>query len=342
METLSQFTVTLWPAVYFLPMWFFALHVPDWLVTTAKNGSLVAAWAGLCFGLIGTGLALRREWLERIRLTFRFKGTFIEEDNPNADRRLEIDGVPSVEAIIATITNLGKGVTIEQCRCEYEASFHDGIRVLTTIAHVGQHIEKGKACEGRLKIYSKPIRFKSVVAIDSTGEPRPSSDRELAQLNTESEQWWKQTHFQKERRSTDAKLNERRRELERARVQAESVAAQEAEKRRERETEHRRKLYNLMRRIDCIECDFQFPPNPTGATFNVTQIRQINQGIERIQDALLELASLPEAKAVLGLTIRCPANPTAWNELAEICKADFLPLQATYRKLKAEVLGAST
>jgi len=319
----------------------FVLHVPDWLVTTAKNGSLVAAWAGLCFGLIGTGLALRREWLERIRLTFRFKATFIEEDNPNSDMRLEIDGVPSVGAVIVTITNLGKGVTIEHCRCEYEATFHDGVRMLVTTAHVGQHIEKGKACEGRLKIYSKPIRFKSVVAIDSTGELRRCSERELAQLNTEAEQWWKKTHFQKERSSTDKQLAERQREVTREKLQAESVAAQEAGKTRERQAEQRRKLYNLMRRIDCIDCDFQFPPNPAGATFNVTQIRQINQGIERIQDALVELADLPETKAVLGVAIRCPENSSApWGELGEIHKAEFLPIQATYRKLKTEVLGA--
>jgi len=50
----------------------FVLHVPEWLVTTARNGSLIAAWAGLFFGLLGTGLALRRELLERIRLTSRF------------------------------------------------------------------------------------------------------------------------------------------------------------------------------------------------------------------------------------------------------------------------------
>lgn len=310
-------------------------------MTTAKSGSLIAAWTGLFFGLVGTGLAVRREWLERIRLTFRFKATFIEEDDLNADMRLAIDGVPSVEAIIVTITNLGKGVTIEQCRCQYEASFHEGIRILVTTAHIGQHIEKGRACEGCLKIYAKPLRFMSVVTIDSTGEFRICSERELTQLNTESEQWWKQTHFQKERSSTDAKLNERRRELKRARVEAESVAALQAEETREREIEQRRKLYNLMRRIDCIDCDFQFPPNLIGATFNVTQIRQINQGIERIQDALVELADLPETKAVLGVTIKCPANTSApWNELGEIHKADFLPIQTTYRKLKAEVLGA--
>jgi len=321
----------------------FVLHLPDWLVATAKNGSLIAAWAGLFFGLVGTGLALRREWLERIRLTFRFKATFIEEDDPNSDMRLGIDGVPSVEAIIVTITNLGKGLTIEQCRCEYEASFHDGIRVLATSAYVGQHIEKGKACEGRLKIYSKPIRFKSVVAIDSTGELRPCSDRELTHLNTESEEWWKKTHFQKERSSKDAKLNERRRELQRERLQADSVKAQEAEKTRERQAEQRRKLYSLMRRIDCIECDFEFPPRPTGAVFNTTVIRQINQSIERIHDSLMELADLPETKTVLEVTILCPPDSALpWPELKATYEKYCHPIQNVYRKLKAEVMGAST
>ena len=272
-------------AVYLSRMSLFVLNVPDWLVTTAKNGSLIAAWAGLFFGLVGTGLALRREWLERIRLAFRFKATFIEEDDPDPDMHLEIDGVPSVEAIIVTVTNVGKGVTIEQCRCEYEASFYDGIRVLTTTAHVGQHIEKGKACEGRLKIYSKPIRFKSATAVDSTGSLWPCSQRELTELNTEAEQWWKQTHFQKERSSTDKHLAERQRELKRKKLLAESAAAQRAEKTRERQAEQRRQLYSLMRRIDCIECEFEFPPRATGAVFNNGVIRQINQSIERIHDA---------------------------------------------------------
>lgn len=324
-------------------MWLFVLHLPDWLVTTAKQGSLIAAWTGLFFGLVGTGLALRREWLERIRLTFRFKSTFIVEDDPNSDIRLAIDGVPCVEAIIVTITNLGKGITIEQCSCEYEASFHDGIRVLAATAYVGQHIEQGKACEGRLKIYSKPIRYKAVVAIDSTGVLRRCSDHELTKLNTESEEWWKKTHFQKERSSADAKLNERRRELQRERLQADSIATQEAERTRERQAEQRRKLYSLMRRIECIECDFDFPPKPTGAVFNATVIRQINQSIERIHDPVMELGDLPETKNVLEVTIPCPPDSVPpWPELKATYEKHFLPIQNVYRKLKAEVMGAST
>jgi hypothetical protein len=162
-------------------------------------------------------------------------------------------------------------------------------------------------------------------------------------VNTESEQWWKKTHFQKERSSTDAKLNEKRRELQRLRLEADSLAAEEAEKTRKRQAEKRRKLYSLMRRIDCIDCDFQIPPTGSGATFNVMQIRQINQGIESIQDALVELADLPETKAILGVTIPCPAEPNApWNELGPIHKAHFVPIQTVYRKLKNEVLGANT
>lgn len=324
-------------------MWFFALHVPTWLGTTAKSGSLIAAWAGLFFGLVGTILALRRECLERIRLTFRFKATFIEEDAPNSDVRLEIDGVPSVEAIIVTVTNLGKGVTVEQCRSEYEASFHDGIRILETTAHVGQHIEKGKACEGRLKIYSKPLRFKSVVATDSTGRSRPCSGRELAQLNAEAEAWWEKTHFQKARNSTDAKFNERRRELQRERIQAKSLAARQAAAKRERETNQRRKLYNLMRRIGCINCEFQFPPGPYGATFNVTTIRQINHDMECIHDGVMELANLPEAKTVLERRVPCPADPNpSWAELRDIYDKNFRPIQTTFSRLEQEVIGGSS
>ena len=330
-------------ALYLMRMSLFVLHVPDSLVTTAKSGSLIAAWAGLFFGLVGTRLALRREWLERIRLAFRFKATFIEEDDPNSDMRFEIDGVPSVEAIIVTVTNLGKGVTIEQCRCEYEASFYDGMRVLTTTAHVREYIEKGKACEGRLRIYSKPIRFKSATAVDSTGKLWPCSQGELVELNTEAEQWWKRTHFQKERSSTDRQLAERQRELKRKKVLAESAAAQDAEKTREREAEQRRKLYSLMRRIDCVESEFEFPPRPTGAVFNNVVIRQINQSIEHIHDALLELVDLPETKAVLEVAIPCSAvDSPPWPELQGIHKKHFLPIQTVYRKLKAEVMGAST
>jgi hypothetical protein len=142
---------------------FFALHIKDWLATTAKN---IAAWAGLFFGLIGTGLSLRREWLERIRLTFRFQVTFIEEDDPNSNTHFAIDGVPSVEAVIVSVTNLGRGVTIEQCRCEYEASFHDGVRVMAATTHVGHTSRRARLVKGVSK--STQSRFGSRLSSQST------------------------------------------------------------------------------------------------------------------------------------------------------------------------------
>lgn len=67
-------------------------------------------------------LAVRRELLERVRLKFKFHATFIEEDDANADARQAYDGVPVVDAVLMTVTNRGRGITIPQCRCEYESS----------------------------------------------------------------------------------------------------------------------------------------------------------------------------------------------------------------------------
>jgi hypothetical protein len=135
------------------------------------------------------------------------------------------------------------------------------------------------------------------------------------------------------RKATEAQLKLAELEAERERRDAQERSAIA----RERIVQDKRKLYNLMRRIDGIECDYQFPPGPTSANFNVNQIRLMNQNIESIQDALVEV-DLPETKAVLGVTIRCPENPSApWTELGKICESDFLPIQATYRKLKNEI-----
>jgi hypothetical protein len=311
------------------------LHIPDWLLWTAAKGSLIAAWVGLI-------LATRRELLERVRLRFKFHATFIEEDDANADVRQEVDGAPLADAMLMTVTNKGRGITIGQCRCDYETSSGSGARTSATVADVGEYIGQGKACDARLKVYFRPTKFTSAVAVDSTGKSWRCSRRELKQLNSESEQWWDKKPFQKHASSTDKTLAERRREKQHERLQAESVAAQEAGKIRERQAEQRRKLYSLMRRIDCIECAFQFPPSPTGAVFNVTVIRQINHGIESIQDALMELADLPETKTVLGVTIPCPTQTNApWDELHDVYDRHFLPIQKVFRDLKIEVLGAS-
>jgi len=72
-----------------------------------------------------------------------------------------------------------------------------------------------------------------------------------------------------------------------------------------------------------------------GAVFNVT--------IESIQDALVELADLPETKVALGVSIPCPSETNAsWNELEAMFNAHFASIQLVYRRLKEEVLGSGT
>jgi hypothetical protein len=158
---------------------FSGLHIPNWLLWAGAKGSLIAAWVGLI-------LAARRELLERVRLRFKFHATFIEEDDVNADIHQEFDGVPVVDAVIMTVTNKGRGITIGQCRCEYETSFDGGARTVATVAHVGEYIGQGKACDARLKIHFGPIQFTSAVAADSTGKGWKCSRRELKHLNDES------------------------------------------------------------------------------------------------------------------------------------------------------------
>ncbi len=161
-----------------------ALHLSDWL-------SAAVPWIGLSFGFIGTVLAVCRELLKRVRLQFAFHATFIDEDHEIADVRQHFDGVPVVDAILMTITNRGRGVTIDHCQCEYRTSSGDCDRTVLTTAHVREYIERGKACDARLKVYFKPITFTSALAVDSVGKRRLCSRRELMQLNEESAQWWK-------------------------------------------------------------------------------------------------------------------------------------------------------
>jgi hypothetical protein len=303
-------------------------HIPEWL---GSHITAITAWVALI-------VTVRRELLEWVHLKFTLKITHIDEDDVRADVHQVFDGVPVVDAVLMRITNEGRGITIEQCQCEYLSSFSDGVRAVKITAHIGEYIGQGKACEGRLKIYAKPIRFTSAVAIDSTGRTRKCSRRELKRLNDESALWWSKQLFEKQASPSDKRLAEKRRAKQKEMLKLESTAAQQATKKHERESELKLKLYNVMRRIDCIECDFQFPPG-AGAVFNVTLIRQINHGLESIQDHLIELADLPETNALLGMTISCPANTSAsWSELGEIYKADFLPVQNTYRTLKNEVL----
>jgi pyrimidine deaminase RibD-like protein len=101
----------------------------------------------------------------------------------------------------------------------------------------------------------------------------------------------------------------------------------------------KRKLFNLLRGIDCIECDFRFPPGPTGACFNVGVIRQINADIDGIQNALVELMDLPEARQLVVARIPMPPTTDAsWSWLEATFREHFLPIQRLFSTLKAEVL----
>ena len=109
---------------------------------------------------------------------------------------------------------------------------------------------------------------------------------------------------------------------------------------KERSVIEKRKLFNLLRKIDCIQCDFRFPPGPTGACFNGALIRQINKDIESIQDALVELLDLPEAQAVLDVRIPVPPfDGASWEWLEATWRKHFLPVQQLFRNLNVEVLS---
>ena len=84
---------------------------------------------------------------------------------------------------------------------------------------------------------------------------------------------------------------------------------------------------------------------PNDAVANGTKVTSEDEGVPFPSGSVSAedgtgRADLPETKAVLSKTISCPANPSApWNELHDIWRAEFLPIQTIYRKLKDEVLG---
>ena len=100
----------------------------------------------------------------------------------------------------------------------------------------------------------------------------------------------------------------------------------------------KRKLFNLLRKINCIECNFEFPPGPTGASFNGGTIKLINADLDRMQDAIIELSDLPEARTLFGA--RIPETLDApWGLYADTYRKYFLPIQTLFATLKVEVLG---
>jgi pyrimidine deaminase RibD-like protein len=119
------------------------------------------------------------------------------------------------------------------------------------------------------------------------------------------------------------------------------ITAGQARKEKERLVMEKRKLFNLLRKINGIQCDFRFPPGPQDpCCFNTPLIQTINKDIESIRDALVELLDLPEAQALADARIPTPplgAVPWSWLEAA--WKDHFLPVQQIFRNLKAEVLG---
>jgi hypothetical protein len=134
-------------------------------------------------------------------------------------------------------------------------------------------------------------------------------------------------------------LEELNRHFTRSYVNA-RAAGGHAEKEKKRLVAEKRKLYNLLRKINCIECDFGFPPGPKDACFNGPLISQINKDIEGVRDALVELLDLDEARKLADLRIPAPPlNNSSWAWLEATWKEYFLPVQELFRNLKSEVLG---
>lgn len=120
------------------------------------------------------------------------------------------------------------------------------------------------------------------------------------------------------------------------------TAASQAQEEKERTVIKKRKLYNLLRKINCIRCEFRFPPGPQDACFNTPVISQINKDIESIRDALVELLDLSEARALADVRIPAPAlGNVPWAWLEATWKEYFLPVQEVFRQLEAEVLPAN-
>jgi len=117
------------------------------------------------------------------------------------------------------------------------------------------------------------------------------------------------------------------------------VTTGQAQKEKERVVMEKRKLLNLLRKINGIQCDFRFPPGPQDPCFNTPLIQTINKDIESIRDALVELLDLPEAQALADVRIPTPPlGSVSWSWLEVAWKEHFLPVQQIFRGLKAEVL----
>jgi pyrimidine deaminase RibD-like protein len=107
----------------------------------------------------------------------------------------------------------------------------------------------------------------------------------------------------------------------------------------DRNIQERRKVYNLLRKINCIQCKFSFPPGPQDPVFNGALINQINRDIDAIRDELVNLLDLPEAKAIVDL--RIPAAPyegASWLWLEATWREYFQPVQEIFSQVRAEVL----
>lgn len=109
---------------------------------------------------------------------------------------------------------------------------------------------------------------------------------------------------------------------------------------KDRNIQEKRKLYNLLRKINCIQCKFGFPPGPGDACFNGPGINQINKDIDAIRDDLVDLLDLPEAKAIVDLRIpSAPYEGASWLWLEATWREYFQPVQEIFKQVKAEVLG---
>jgi hypothetical protein len=165
-------------------------HIPAWLFWILANVSILAAWTSLI-------LSARREYLERTILKFNFRSAFIDENGATPDSRQCIDGVPVVDGVLVTATNLGKRpITVERFRCKYKC-LPSVVGDRTVTSAVSETIGQGQASVGRMMIYVRPIQFTSAVAIDTTGKEWSCSKRELKTLNEESSKWWNAKPFQK-------------------------------------------------------------------------------------------------------------------------------------------------
>jgi pyrimidine deaminase RibD-like protein len=106
----------------------------------------------------------------------------------------------------------------------------------------------------------------------------------------------------------------------------------------DRKIQEKRKLYNLLRKIECIQCQFGFPPGQGDASFNGSEIGLINKSIDSIRDDLVDLLDLPEAKAIIDLRIPSAPDGASWLWLEATWREYFQPVQETFKRVKAEVL----